>query len=788
MQPRRSKVLVIDDVQMNAVLLANILSPEYEVLSAQDGATGVKLARKERPDIILLDILMPVMDGYEVCRNLKNNPRTHDIPVIFITSMQEDENELRGLEMGAVDYITKPFNMPIVKRRVETHTALKQARDRLAAMNESLEELVRQRTDELEKANLELQASETAYRDIFENAVEGIFQTTCEGQPLSVNKAMARMFGYDSPRQFMDEVANFAEQLYADPAQREYLLQHLLTEETVTGYELEAKRKGGEHFDIQISARGVIEAGNIAFIEGTILDITERKLRERAERERETALAANQAKSKFLASMSHEIRTPLHSVLGLLSVALNTKLDPEQRDYLETAHEAAGHLLAVVNDILDFSRIEARKLTLELVDFDLRQVMASTIKTLGVNALGKDVELSLDIDPDVPACLKGDPGRLRQVIINMVGNAIKFTDQGSVQVKVALTPQDVGADRIRLRFEIRDTGRGIAPQELETIFESYAQAAPERETDEGAGLGLAISQQLATLMGGAVTAESEQGRGSVFTFTAEFEPGDPAAAPGESPPLTPPRSGKALRILLVDDSLINRKVAELHLRKMGYDVTSAESAADALELLKNLVFDLVLMDVQMPGMDGVEATRIIRNGKRGVSQPNVPIVAMTAHAAPEFRRRCMEAGMNDYVVKPVNFYELATTIHRIGVHELYKEDQEVNSTKILDAPTAMRRLSVDDDAFHDILEISLAELAERKENMHTALQASDWRNLALNAHTAKSTAAAVGASALREAALEVERSAKGEDRAACESTLGGFEKAWTDLLKVSNAL
>jgi PAS domain S-box-containing protein len=786
MQPRGSKVLVIDDVQMNAALLAKILSPKYEVLSASNGATGVELARKEHPDMILLDILMPGMDGYEVCRQLKNNPQTHDIPIIFITSMQEDESELKGLEMGAVDFITKPFNIPIVKRRVETHTSLKQARDRLAAMNERLEELVLQRTEQLEKANLELQASEAAYRDIFENAAEGIFQATPEGQPLLANRAMANMFGYDSPKEFMDGVTDLATQLYADPKQREDLLQRLLAEETVTGYELEAKRKDGASFYAQISARAVIEAGDIAFLEGTVLDVTERKRREMAEREREAALAANKAKSKFLASMSHEIRTPLHSVLGLLNVVLHTKLDLEQRDYLETAHEAAGHLLSVVNEVLDFSSIEDCKITLEQEDFDLRMTMASTIKTLGVNASGKGVELSLDIDPDVPALLKGDPGRLRQVIINLVGNAIKFTDQGSVHVKVCFETSGSDTNRVRLRFEIRDTGRGIAPQKLETIFESYAQATPGRTNVTGAGLGLAISKQLVSLMGGAITAASEEGRGSIFSFTAEFAQGDPAAARAKrlSPPLAP--SGKSLRILLVDDSPINRKVAELHLHKMGYDVASADSAAQALELLKSLIFDLVLMDVQMPGMDGVEATRIIRKGERGVNQPNVPIVAMTAHAAPEFRRRCMEAGMNDHVAKPVNFYELAAIIHRIAIHGQCGEEQAADPMAVLDAHTAMRRLSVDKEAFQDILEISLAELTQRKDNMYAALQKTDWEDLTLNAHTAKRTAGAVGAVALREAALQLERGAKEQDRPACEKALQRFEKAWTDLLKVSN--
>ena len=397
------------------------------------------------------------------------------------------------------------------------------------------------------------------------------------------------------------------------------------------------------------------------------LEIAERK---RAE---DSAQAANRAKGVFLAIMSHEVRTPMNGILGLTDLLLETKLNPEQRDDLKMVKTSAESLLMVINDVLDFSKIEAGKLEFENIPFNLEQSLNETIRSMRFRAHEKGLEVVFKSAPDVPRWITGDAGRLRQVMVNLIGNAIKFTEEGLVLVRVeSKGRQDHTCE---LYFEVADTGIGIPPEKRQLIFEPFTQADDSTARRfGGTGLGLAISARLVALMGGTLAVKAApSGPGSVFHFNARFGvstcgASDEVPAPSShgtgSGTQTTPEARDAVHVLLAEDNAVNQLLAVKLLEKRGYRITVVKNGLEALQALESTRFDLALMDVQMPEMDGLEATAAIRRveAARGT---HLPIIAMTAHAMKGDEDRCLAAGMDGYVPKPVIPTQLFETIERV---------------------------------------------------------------------------------------------------------------------------
>jgi signal transduction histidine kinase/CheY-like chemotaxis protein len=393
------------------------------------------------------------------------------------------------------------------------------------------------------------------------------------------------------------------------------------------------------------------------------------------ELEQSTAKAetAVRLKGQFLANMSHEIRTPMNAIIGMAELLLDDDLTPTQRESAETVRDSADALLRVIDDILDLSKIEAGKLTFETLNFDLRATVKGVTDTLALRASAKGLDLAVSIAADVTTFLRGDPGRLRQVLLNLVGNAIKFTPRG--QVTVLVTQESETGTHAVLRFSVRDTGIGIAPEAQQRLFDAFTQAdGSTTRRYGGTGLGLAISKQMIGLMGGAIRIESSPGAGSTFWFTCRLEK-QATGAYCQFPPPADRRDGLApnvpgridrrksgVRILLVEDNVVNQRVALRVLNKLGYTVDPAANGREAVEAASRVRYDLILMDCQMPEMDGYEATAQIRRLEAATRR--TPIVAMTAHAMQGDREKCLEAGMDDYVAKPFRADALGAVLRR----------------------------------------------------------------------------------------------------------------------------
>jgi two-component system CheB/CheR fusion protein len=506
---------------------------------------------------------------------------------------------------------------------------------------------------------------------VVESSTDLIGFASLEGSVFFLNRGGRRILGYD-----LDEPMVVSVPDYVMDEDREQFLEQVLPAVMRDGrWEGETRfkhSKTGAPVPMWQSIYFVTEHGTDRRIAlATICrDITGRKREEHELRlAKEAAEAASRAKSEFLANMSHEIRTPMNGILGMTTLALDTDLSLEQREYLGMVERSADSLLELVDAILDFSRIETGELALESRQFNLRETLNPTIRTLALRAHEKHLELNYRVRPEAPEALVGDPGVLRQIIMNLVGNAIKFTERGAVSVRVEGESEEEG--RACLHFTVEDTGIGIPVESQAGIFDAFAQAdSSATRRYGGAGLGLTISRRLVEMMGGRIGLRSTPGKGAAFDFTVWMGKAG-QTNPRAVAPLSPsgihlplPERRRGFHILLAEDNRVNQLLAIRLLEKRGHNVQVAGDGREALEKLRTADFDLVLMDVQMPVMGGFEATAAVRETEKSTGK-HIPIVALTAHAAPGDRERCLAAGMDGYVTKPIHPEELFEQIEAL---------------------------------------------------------------------------------------------------------------------------
>lgn len=663
---------VEDDPGLARLVQKKLERAGYLVDIAYDGEEGLAKFESNSYDLMFIDQNLPVYDGIEVIRILGNKGILP--PTIMITGTGDEKVAVEAMKLGAGDYIVKDTSGGY-----------------LELLPSAIEKILRQRRaiEEKQRAEEALRKSEERFRKLFEQSNDAIFIHQA-GKIIDVNQRACDMLGYTKEQLLSMEITDlYPENEFTETSRKIRNPGGFHSIESVL-FETAFKKADGTVIPVEISS-GIIDREE-KIVQGIVRDITERKrAEEELKKAKEEAEAANRAKTEFLASMSHEIRTPMNAIIGMADLLLDTELTEEQRQYVQVFQTAGENLLNIINDIIDISKVEAGYVHLEAIPFDLNEIVENTCEVMAVRAHEKGLELLYNISPDCPTSLLGDPTRLRQILVNLIGNAVKFTEKGEVFVQVDKGGETDGL--VELSFSVRDTGIGIPPDKIGTIFDAFTQADSSiTRKYGGTGLGLAISKQLVELMQGHIGVESTLGEGSTFTFTAKFKVNNSPQPHAQKGSL----DMKGVRVLVVDDNKTNRMILRNSLARLGAVVKEAASGEEGLIEFKcamqsSAPYHLVLIDRRMPGMDGFELAKHIKETMGNIK--NTAVMMLTSDNRSGDLALCKELEIAYYLIKPVKRNELFDAIATIMGRKIPPPPSKVPDVKTPDL-SGIRSLNI----------------------------------------------------------------------------------------------
>ncbi|NCC71936.1 MAG: response regulator [Sphingobacteriia bacterium] len=693
-ETKKINILAVDDKAENLLAIEQVLdSPEINLIKALSGNEALALMFDYDFALVLLDVQMPGMDGFETAQLMRSSHKTKHIPIIFITAISKEKKHIfRGYDTGAVDYLFKPIEPEILQSKVNVFIDLHKQKNALEELTIKLERTI----SELLKSQESLGNSEQKYRDIFQNVNEGIFVMR-DGIILFHNPKTSEILLGKKTNIKQRQLSEFIHPGFWETIQQKFnnpndkkIINHRLTVKIIDG---EESQKWAEINAVPIQWDG--EQALLTFIS----DITARKVAEiEMLNAKKMAEQASNAKSQFLANMSHEIRTPLNGIIGMAELLLMSEHETELKERIEAIKISGESLLDIINDILDLSKIEARKFELDHVDFSLREMIEKITRPLAAKAAQKNIELILDISRGTRDHFKGDPVRLRQVLFNIAGNAVKFTENGEILIQVQQL-QTVD-NKVELEFSVKDTGIGIPKTQMGNLFKLFSQGDSSTSRKfGGTGLGLAISKSLVEMMNGDITVTSEHKKGSRFTFNVWLEKADDTA-PKTAAYLNPEVLKK--KVLVVDDNPTNRNIIKgfLQHHQIRYDEASGgKEAAGKLHtaIEKQAPFDIMLIDFHMPEMDGLESVKSINSSK--TIKPLPKIVLLSSDDVTISRDKLLKLGINKYLVKPIFQNDLIRVLNDLisGIPEKTTGDSGISKKGVQLLKTPLLALLAEDN-------------------------------------------------------------------------------------------
>ena len=746
------RLLVVDDDEVDRMIIKRSLRTanlDAEVHNAAKGQEALQALEQKRFDFIFIDFMLPDMNGLELLQIIRERGIT--TPVQIVTSQGDERIAVEAMKTGASDYLPKTLLTPEgISQSIRNAIRLHRIEEERLRTEQQLRHTQEQLETVISGAPIILWAIDTA----------GTY-TMCRGNGLS-------LIGLQQ-----DELVNgnafevFKEYSIVLACMRRALVGHL-SKCTI--------QMQDTWFDCLFLP--MRDKEQVTGVIGVCYDITERiAIEQELKNAKDAALGVARVKEQFLANMSHEIRTPMNGILGLTEVLWNTNLDDTQREYLQAINTSANNLMVIINDLLDFSKIEAGKITLESIPFDLRQLIKQLLAILEIKARERNNSLKFLLDSDIPDFVQGDPVRLSQILNNLIGNALKFTENGSIKLSIEVVAQE--AERVFLEFTITDTGIGIQQDKLTSIFEKFTQGSNDTTRRfGGTGLGLSIVKELVEIQGGKIAVESQMGRGSTFRVVIPFlkTDGTPEMEGAHSPEVKVNLERlQGARILLAEDNPINQLLVRKLLEDGHMTYQVANNGREALDLLAQQDFDLVLMDMQMPEMDGYEAMYHIRQNMG--TKSSIPIIALTAHASQGEATKCIMAGANSFVSKPFKaqtlLHEMASFLgHRTATPLLptpwhgsnhpiqtFTAPVPTDTEEDLDLSHLKQFADGNEEFMLEIIEIFISQTPEQLQEMQEAATHSDWTAVRGIAHKLKSSLALIGVQQAQELNNHIEHAA-----------------------------